>query len=525
MSSRSPGPTACSRCARARPGGSCSSAAARGWRRSSACCARWRRRASSGPRRSTTGPARRRTSSTLRSSPSSASGFRASPSSRRSPRRATAAGPASPGSSPTSSSAWRTTSARSTPTSAGRRRWSTRRSRCSSASACPSRTSTSTSSPRPNTSERGASMATDIPVKERSVPKPVFTDAEAGAKEFPSSNSRSYNYFTPRKRRATVYEDVTVDVQPDPARHLTQGWVYAFANGDSGYPEEWTALKSSNWHEFLDPNEEWEQTIYRNNANVVRQISQNIEQGRLAGAFTQFNFAWVRVLERHVFAWAHVEHGLGLHVYTPAQRDAPTNMINNAMAVAAAHKLRFAQDLILYNLTLAEEIAGFDGSIHKQTWQEDPGWQPTRELTEQLPGIRDWSEQLFATTVVFEPLVGELFRSGFVMQVAAPHGDFVTPTIIGAGEADAARDQRAARVLFRMLADDAAKGASNKEIMQGWLDEYVPRAVAAGRTMQPIWSQLSDKVIRFEDSFQRSPARLYTLLCEIGLEAPKEVTS
>ena len=47
-------------------------------------------------------------------------------------------------------------------------------------------------------------------------PKPEFTDAEAGAREFPSSTSRSYNYFTPAKRRATVYEDVTVDVQPDP---------------------------------------------------------------------------------------------------------------------------------------------------------------------------------------------------------------------------------------------------------------------------------------------------------------------
>ena len=106
----------------------------------------------------------------------------------------------------------------------------------------------------------------------------MFTDAEAGAKEFPSSRSRSYNYFEPRKRRATVYEDVTVDVQPDPERHLTQGWVYAFANGDSGYPQEWTALKSSNWHEFLDPNEEWEQTIYRNNANTVRQIERHARQ-------------------------------------------------------------------------------------------------------------------------------------------------------------------------------------------------------------------------------------------------------
>jgi propane monooxygenase small subunit len=366
-------------------------------------------------------------------------------------------------------------------------------------------------------------MATEV--NERSVPKPVFTDAEAGAKEFPSWQSRNFNYFTPRKRRATVYEDVTVDVQPDPARHLSQGWVYAFANGISGYPEEWTALKSSNWHEFLDPNEEWEQTIYRNNANVVRQISQNIEHGRTAHVFQAMNPSWVRVLERHVFAWAHVEHGLGMHVYTPAQRDAPTNMINNAMAVGALHKLRFAQDLILYNLALSEEIDGFDGAIHKETWQSDPIWQPTRELVERLTGIRDWAEALFVTTVVFEPIVGELFRSGFVMQAAAPQGDFVTPTIMGAGESDAAREQKVARSLFRMLTDDEAHGAANKETMHGWLEEYVPAAVAAGRTLQPIWSQPSEKIVRFEDSFDRSQERFEHLLTDIGITAKEGVTA
>jgi propane monooxygenase small subunit len=367
-------------------------------------------------------------------------------------------------------------------------------------------------------------MATDIPVKERSVPKPVFTDAEAGAKEFPSSTSRSYNYFTPRKRRATVYEDVTVDVQPDPARHLTQGWVYAFADGTAGYPQEWTALKSSNWHEFLDPNEEWEQTIYRNNAAVVRQIQQNIDHGRTAHVYESLDPAWVRVLERHVFAWAHAEHGIGMHVYTPAQRDAPTNMINNAMAVAAAHKLRFAQDLILYNLTLSEEVEGFNGAVHRQAWQEDPVWKPTREFVEQLTATRDWAEQWFATAVVFEPLLGELFRSGFVMQVAALHGDFVTPTIMGAGESDAAREQRGARALYRMLADDEAHGAENRETMQGWLANWSEAAIGAARQLQPIWSQISEKVVRFEDSLERSRGRLDSLVSDIGLETQKEVT-
>ena len=41
--SRSPGPTASSRCGAARRGGCCSSAAAPAWRRSCRCCARWRR--------------------------------------------------------------------------------------------------------------------------------------------------------------------------------------------------------------------------------------------------------------------------------------------------------------------------------------------------------------------------------------------------------------------------------------------------------------------------------------------------
>jgi propane monooxygenase small subunit len=144
---------------------------------------------------------------------------------------------------------------------------------------------------------------------------------------------------------------------------------------------------------------------------------------------------------------------------------------------------------------------------------------------ERLTGIRDWGEALFATTVVFEPLVGELFRSGFVMQAAAPQGDFVTPTIMGAGESDAARELRGARALFRMLADDPAHGAANKETMEGWLAEWTPPAMDAARNLQPIWSQLSEKVVRFEDSMDRSRERFDTLAGDIGIQTPKEVAA
>jgi propane monooxygenase small subunit len=358
---------------------------------------------------------------------------------------------------------------------------------------------------------------TDAPVKQRSVPMVEFTDAEAGAREFPSSTSRKYNYFTPAKRRATLYEDVTVDVQPDPERYLLQGWVYGFRNSPGGYPLDWTKLKSANWHAFLDPNEEWEQTIYRNNANVVRQIGQNLANAKAARAFDGWNRGWVKVVERHVGAWAHAEHGIGMHVYLPAQRDAPTNMINNAMSVASAHKLRFGQDMILYNLELTDQVDGFDGSAHKEAWINDPVWQGVRENVERLTSIRDWAEAFFAATVVFEPLVGELFRSEFVMQVAAPQGDFVTPTLMGAGESDTARDWRSSRALFKMLSEDEEHGEENRATMQSWLDTWAPYSVAAARALQPIWSQPGEKVIRFEESREHSHRRFNEVVEELNL--------
>ncbi|HEY0451412.1 aromatic/alkene monooxygenase hydroxylase subunit beta [Actinophytocola sp.] len=357
----------------------------------------------------------------------------------------------------------------------------------------------------------------------RSFPKPEFTGAEAGLLEFPGSKSRSYNYFKPQKLRATMYEDVTMDVQPDPDRHLTQGWIYGFADGPGGYPKEWTELKSDDWHKFLDPNGEWEQTIYRNNANTVRQIQRNLENAKNANAYAAWAPGWVRFIEQHIGAWMHAEHGLGMHVFLSEQRSAPTNMINNAIAVNCVHKLRFAQDLALYNLDLSESHIEFDGTVHRKVWQSDPVWQPVRENVEQLTAIGDWAESLFAANIVFEQLVGVLFRSHLVMQISARNGDYVTPTLVGAGEHDYNRDLGYSRALFKMLTSDPTNADHNKATLQGWLDRWVPVSVRAAQELQPIWSQPAEKVVSFADSWTAARSSFSTLLGELGLSEPKEL--
>lgn len=366
-------------------------------------------------------------------------------------------------------------------------------------------------------------MADITDQKERSFPKIEFTDSEAGALTFPSSKSRSYNYFKPAKLRATMYEDVTVDVQPDPARYLTQGWIYGFGNGPGGYPHDWTAAKSSNWHQFLDPNEEWEQTIYRNNSAVVRQVSLCLENAKRANAYAHWNHSWSNFIARNLGAWMHAENGMALHVFTSIQRSCPTNMINNAVAVNAAHKMRFAQDLALFNLDLAESELDFDGAAHREVWQSAAEWQPTRQVVEELTAVGDWAELLFATNVVFEQLVGQLFRSELVMQIAAKNGDYITPTIVGTGENDYNRDAGYTRALFQMLVRDEEFGGANKELFGSWLSVWVPKCLAAANALQPIWSQPADKVRTFAESLDAAKEKFSQLLEEIGLDIPKEL--
>jgi propane 2-monooxygenase small subunit len=382
---------------------------------------------------------------------------------------------------------------------------------------------------------------------ERSVPKPVFTDAEAGAKEFPDSTARRFNYFVPQKRKQTHYEDVTVEVQPDPRHYLAQGWLYGFSDGKGGYPLDWTVLKAwgsdrpepergpgtggqgyewpaHGWHEFRDPNEEWELSLYRYNANVVRQVNANIDAAKQAKAFEQWNPNWVRFVQQHVGAWMHVDHGLGLYLFANANRRGPTNMHNTAIAVNSMHLIRAAQDLALYQLTLSEEIPDFDGTAHLVTWNEDPAWQGVRETAERLTATSDWGEAVFAANVVFQPLVGELFRSRLVMQAAPRNGDFVTPTIVGAEEFDfSERDLRYTKAIYELLTDDREYADHNKRILNTWLADWTGLSIAAARAMQPLWSQPDAKPLRFEDALDSVKSRFAGIVSDLGLDVPKEL--
>ena len=147
-------------------------------------------------------------------------------------------------------------------------------------------------------------------------------------------------------------------------------------------------------------------------------------------------------------------------------------------------------------------------------------------MAEQLTAVDDWAEAIFAANVIFEPLVGELFRSGLVQQAAPRNGDFVTPTVVGAGEYDyAQRDLRYTIAMFEPLVTDKEFAEHNTALMEGWLRKWVPpvhrasphpaaAVVAAGRTSRrgsrTAWTQ--------------AKRRFSAVLADLRLNDPEELT-
>ncbi|MCG8325831.1 MAG: hypothetical protein MI673_09955 [Thiotrichales bacterium] len=365
-----------------------------------------------------------------------------------------------------------------------------------------------------------ATSNTEQAVQETGIGRPPG-GASRGAQKFPSWDSRKYNYFEPKRRHASLYENMTVDVLPDVERHLLQGWIIEFCDGHAAYDKRRTALQSSDWHAYRAPDGEWERNHYQRQAAVETMIRQVVEHGRAAKAAENFDKMWLPVLENHLGALAECE--FGLHYATMSgQRDGVTQMINNSILTHASHKIRLAQDLVLYVAELALDVE-LDTAAGKKTWLEDPMWQKTRELVEHIMAGPDFLEQYFAINFVCEPLVTETLRSGFFMQFAASHSDFMTPVVLSAAENDYDRDLANALEMFSLLANDAEYADANKQVFDQWLGKYVPMAVAAIEQLQPLWSQPRVKRVPFVDAYEQGKNRMTVALSEANITLPEGI--
>ncbi len=350
----------------------------------------------------------------------------------------------------------------------------------------------------------------------------AYQSGAAGSATFAGSESRRYSYFEAEGKRATLYEDVTVDVQPDPTRHLLQGWIMAFANGLPTYGEHSTQAKCSDWHVFRAVDQEWSRTHYQRQSHIENTIKMVVENARSDGAPGRFDKAWVTVLQDQFGALKHAEFGLGVALMK-AQRDGLSQMINNTILTNASYKLRLSQDITLYLGDIGLDIP-IDEPAGKQTWLEHPAWQGTRRAVEAILAGTDHLEVYFAVNIVFEVLVGELFRTGFILRAAPLHNDSVTPMVVSAAADDYRRNLANTLTLMKLLSGDATHSEHNKAVMQQWLQTYLPLCLEAAAALEPIWALSTKGDLSYPAAVAEARYRFKDILTEIGIGAPTGIT-
>ncbi|HEX3688758.1 MAG TPA: MmoB/DmpM family protein [Solirubrobacteraceae bacterium] len=328
----------------------------------------------------------------------------------------------------------------------------------------------------------------------------------AGVRE---TSEREFAWFAPAGRRATLYEDVTIDTQPSIHRHLARGWPLSFADGRGTWNDASTALRSTDWFAFRDPGQQWERTFYQAGAAVEQQLESALASAAEQGLIADFAPDWVTFLRTSLQIPAFVEHGLWFALATAA-RDCLSDSVATCVCLQAAHKQRSAQAIVLYAMDLEPHLGcELPIAAARDRFLRDPAWQPARRYLERLAATPDWGEVIVAANLCFEPVVGTLIRRELGTRAAAASGDTVTPVLarVATQEWEWARAWTVA--LVRFLVSDEAHGTDNRAVIDGWLDDWMGPARAAAAAVSDAAGQVSDYARRTVEQALRAPAETH----------------
>ncbi|HEY2259061.1 MAG TPA: MmoB/DmpM family protein [Solirubrobacteraceae bacterium] len=341
------------------------------------------------------------------------------------------------------------------------------------------------------------------------------TSADAAAATSASApaaiSEREFQWFAPRARRASLYEDVTIDTQPSIHRHLRRGWPVSFADGRGTWNDASTALRCRDWFAFRDPGENWERTFYQAGSAVEQQIDAALRSAAEQGLIADFAPAWIAFLSSGLQVPAFVEHGLWFALATAA-RDALSDSVATCMCLQAAMKQRSAQAIVLYAMDLEPHLEReLPIQAARESFLGDPAWQPARRYLERLAATPDWAEVLFAANLCFEPTVATMIRRELGIRAASTNGDTVTPVLARVATQEWEWTRAWTVELARLL---LAEGGTNRAVLAGWVSDWLPRAIDALSALEPLARAVG---VDFAAAQRRVTAYAGEMLAEAGL--------
>jgi toluene monooxygenase system protein E len=298
---------------------------------------------------------------------------------------------------------------------------------------------------------------------------------------------RTWSISGTGRRRPSEYEIVTRNFhyhfgrQPapfdlDPGGAINQ-WCLKYREG--------SPLAAKSWEGFEDP----AQLNYRR--YIALQHDREVYAEGVVDSFEALDHdagldpAWVDVLARVYLPSRFAFHVLQITSLYVGQLG-PSAAITNASFFQAADELRTPQ-WIAYrakSLSLTHGASLADSVVARSIWENDPAWQPAREVLEQLLLAYDWGEAFTALNLAVKPVLDAFFKES-LPEAAQAHGDGLTAQLLRESGVDSARSDAWTSALATYA---VAQRAENRSVLDKWTDKWRPpaeRALAALKGVLP----------------------------------------
>jgi toluene monooxygenase system protein E len=289
---------------------------------------------------------------------------------------------------------------------------------------------------------------------------------------------RTYWHLESLGRKPTDYEIVSSRLLYYPGRGLevrvpAGDWIRRHQAG--------SPLTRADWERFEDPRA----TTYasyvtlRNEREIY--VDGLLRAAEESGADRALSPGWVGTLDRLMAPLRYPIHGLQMAGAYVAHL-APEGRVVLAGLFQAADEMRRVHRLA-YRLRQIQDAHPGTGEGSRALWQDDPMWQPLRELVERLLATYDWGEAFAALNLAVKPVFDALFLRGFA-RLARRNGDEALAGMLGSFGEDAAWHREWSGALARLAVEDRPDLART---LKAWTDAWRPAALRAAAAFRPAF--------------------------------------
>jgi toluene monooxygenase system protein E len=291
---------------------------------------------------------------------------------------------------------------------------------------------------------------------------------------------RTYWHLSDLGRKPTDYDIATSRLHYWTARGFevkvpVSEWYERYQRGSD--------LRCRDWEQWGDPRQTTYTTyttMQRTREAFVSGLLDSISDDYDRGLSPQ----WVAVLDRVLAPLRYPGHGLQM-VAAYIGNMAPSTRITIAATFQAADEMRRVQR-IAYRMRQLQVTHPDFGSKARQTWQNDPIWQPLREVIETLLVTWDWGEALVALQFVLKPAFDELFMTQFG-RLARAAGDDVLDRMFFSLKEDCAWHRAWSESLMLTAIRDTPQSTP---AVERWIEIWVPRVSRAIAAFHPIFEEM-----------------------------------